>query len=272
MRVPQETIDVIIQQAEGDPTTLRNLCFVSTSFLPQAQQVLYHEIRIVDFQPRDIYHVRSIDWKRATKLFKIIVNHNRALAKYIRRLHLLTSGDPEYLALIRQGLQFMDNLEILTSSVPGSVLPEDWTFRLTTFEDDWPLYGYNQSTKRTQFLATQTSLKSLFVVGDTSLDEPFPGAFFPNLEALGGDRTAIEAILPGRPFVTKLFWISDSTTLPHTIAPCLPCLRVLFLFGVDDNRPDLSLILPYLPNLQVLHIYGESQNVSTPKGFIHVQQ
>lgn len=264
MRVPQETVDVIIQHAEGAPTSLRNLCLVSTSFLPKARQVLYHEIRIVDFRPRDIDQVWSIDWKQATKLLKVLVKYNRALAIYIRRLHLLTSGDPEYLTLMRQGLQFMDNLEVLTSCVPESVLPEDWTFQLTVFEDNhWPLYGHNQSTKRTQFLATQNNLKSLFILGDPSLDEPFPGAFFPKLEALGGNRCAIEKFLPGRPLVTKLFWISDSTTLPPTLAPNLSSLCVLFLFGIDDNRPDLHLILPYLSNLQVLHIYGESQSVST---------
>lgn len=68
MRVPQEIAGIIIQH---DPTTLRNLCLVSTSFLPKAQRVLYCKTRIiVYFDSNDWYRDWFIDLNQAIKLLK----------------------------------------------------------------------------------------------------------------------------------------------------------------------------------------------------------
>ncbi len=269
MQLPQEIINLIIQHTKGDPTTLCNLCLVSTSLLSEAQRVLYYETKIVFVFNQHLLWKKSICMGQGMGFLRTIVKHNTALAKYIRKLHLPNYGRSEYILLVRQGLQLMDNLEILTGSIPDILLPKDCVFRLRALEDVWALYGLNQYSysrvMATQLLVSQTGLKSLFIKGDSSFNEPFPKTFFPTLEALGGNRFVIETILPGRPSVTILFWVSSDQDVPMlrpTFTSCLLNLRILTLFG-RHTRLDLSLILHYLPTLQVLHLYGESGKVST---------
>lgn len=267
MRVPQEIADAIIQHAEDNPTSLYNLCLVSSSFLPNAQRVLYREIRIAD----DVHGACSvwfINMEQFLRFLKIIVEHNNALAQHIQKLYLpIVRDDPGFFMLVHQGLQLMNNLKILTNSIPAKYLPKNCSFQLNaiTHRETWS-GNSSLSPGVAEFLASQTSLKSLYIFGGPYLDKPFPETYFPNLEALGGNRRIIEKILPGRPLVTTLSWLSnprrddDIITPPRAIASCLSNIRILSLGG-HHPRPDLRLFLPYLQSLQVLHIYGESPQV-----------
>lgn len=265
MRVPQEIADAIIQYTEDDPTSLCNLCLVSTFFLPKAQRVLYHKIRISG-HCHDEHSAWFIDLERAVTLLETIVEYNQALAKLIQKLYLhARHDDSDYVALLHQGLQLMDNLESLTGMIPDFVLSEDCVFQLKSLEYDETWYDDEGCRQATQFLASQSSLKSLYMWGFPDPTGPLPETFLPNLEAFGGNRHTIARILPGRPLVTTLSWTpvwgEDIFTLPHILTSPLSNIHVLSLGGYHP-RPDLRLFLPCLRSLQVLRIYGESPKVS----------
>lgn len=113
MRVPQEIADAIIQYAEYEPTSLCNLCLVSSFFLPIAQQVLYREVRVVDREPARRFG--SIDSTQFLGFLKTIVEYNNALAKHVQKLHL------GLLTLTYQGLEVINNLKILSGGFPTDI-------------------------------------------------------------------------------------------------------------------------------------------------------
>ena len=91
IHIPQEIYDLIIHQAKTDRSTLYNLCLVSSSFLPQAQRTLYHDLNI----STDGYSLCSgwrINATQAMSLFRTLTELNPALAKYVQSLyHRLSS-------------------------------------------------------------------------------------------------------------------------------------------------------------------------------------
>jgi len=270
MLLPPEILGAIIQHAINDPNTLCNLCLVSTSFLPQARRILYHDINVAGGKDALLYSGWLISFPRAAELLKTLIKRNRTLAKHIRRLyHHNYYYNQYYWDLMKQSLQLMSNLKtlIFTSvDMPIVGLFNHCTFQLEVFGCDSPCKDAESRLEITRLLSSQIDLTSLYICGCWHSDESFPEAHnFPGLGALAGDRHTIESILPGRSSVTQLTWIpsedEDCTTPPLMITSELSDIRILALGGYYE-RPDLRFILPYLPSLRVLRLYGDSPSVS----------
>lgn len=157
---------------------------MSTSFLPKARRTLYQEIRITK-RVTDAYSVWFIDSEQAIRLLKTIVGHNSVLAKHIQKVNLHKFFDnSDYLTFMRQGLQLMHKLKSLTGCIPTSVLSEYCTFQLEVFGYTPMWCDHRKTPEITQFIASQKSLKSLYVWGDPYPNKPFPEAFLRYLKAI----------------------------------------------------------------------------------------
>jgi len=269
IHIPQEIYDLIIHQAKTDRSTLYNLCLVSSSFLPQAQRTLYHDLNI----STDGYSLCSgwrINATQAMSLFRTLTELNPALAKYVQSLyHRLLSchGFVErlYWNRFQQTLRLLSNLKRLTITCINPI-PDLYTgcsFRLEVFGSDRACDEPVMHDATLQHLAAQPDLRSLYAWRFCRSEEHLPATYCPNLEALTGDRRTIESILPGRS-VTRLTWIPDSgediSSPPQSIAVELSNIRILSLGGYF-KRLCLRQVIPYLPSLEVLRLFGETREV-----------
>lgn len=270
MALPPEIMGVVIRHLENDRNALCNLCLVSTSFLSEAQRVLYRDINVAGGKDALVNSGWLISFPRAAELLNTLIKRNRALATHVRRLyHHNYYYNQYYWGLIKQSLQLMTNLKsLIFTSVDLRVLGlfDDCTFRLEVFGCDWSCRDNELRHDMTRLLSSQLNLTSLYIWGFWHSNESFPEAHnFPNLGALAGDRRTIESILPGQSMVTQLTWIpsedEDCSTPPLMITTELSRIRILALGG-DYERPDIRFFLPYLPSLQILRLYGDSPNVS----------
>ncbi|KAF8876977.1 hypothetical protein CPB84DRAFT_379523 [Gymnopilus junonius] len=267
-KIPPELFHPIVSFITSRPTLL-TLCITSQTLRHYAERCLYTSISGPDASnaPLHIGFLRTI-------------TQTPRLARYVKEyysLSIVVYQENPLWDLTKQAFKCMINLKTLVfrgfgGHPCGELLDMDPSSpsspSLTpTLQLEKLMWG-NHSDERSisKILIQQSPSLRELSFGCRPRAAPFSPHACPKLDALWGNRAAIEALLPGR-HITRLSWVpelDDSNTDPILgLDEELGALRTLS-FGGYFSRPHLELIVGFLSGLEVLEMVGLFPGVRTP--------
>jgi len=254
--LPLDLLRPIVENLANDSRSLLTVSLASPQLRVEAQRILFRAVAPV----RQVHHIRFLTTVTSSNLLASLVDE-------YRRFNLLgmeRQEDPLW-GLTCRGLQAMINLKILRFrpciDQPSAEILYGCTFQLEVFE--WT--GLDDEELILEFLQTQPQLHSLSVFWkrpdlDTS-------GICPRLQVLHGDRSTINAFLPGRR-LTSLQWTPTEKGLLNDSIDHLSeeFQHIRFLsFGGYLGRPRLDLLIRHLRAVEVLEFIG-LESLTVPVG------
>ena len=251
--LPPELVSAIIEQVV-DRTTLISLCSTSKAIGIEASRWLYNNI--TDILGRDA--------DRHYRLLKTLVAKPH-LASFVHSYTMdsvalvckaveddvsfndLDSKKPLDTAsvlwvILPHALGLMYNLEYLSFRAFAAEPAAYWALRKASFqlkEMHWE--ARQEGEAMAAFLSTQHRLEILYL--SDGLSHPVDPKACLALRLLGGDSTTFGRILPGRPLVTNLDWLSSGGEyVKHPLLPALlPELHRITHFSIEGFSARLRL-------------------------------